>query len=85
MQVYRDDKNSFVAEIEKPAVQYAMIKIPVSIRISTVTTISPVDIKRIQEQVQIVRDGIHSSKGDHNFFCRFFFFLLGKLMGLYCS
>jgi uncharacterized lipoprotein YddW (UPF0748 family) len=67
LQVYRDDKNSFVAEIEKLAVQYAMTKIPVSIRISTVTTISPVDIKRIQEQVQIVRDGIHSSKGDHNF------------------
>jgi uncharacterized lipoprotein YddW (UPF0748 family) len=67
LQVYRDDKNSFVAEIEKLAVQYAMTKIPVSIRISKVTTISPVDIKRIQEQVQIVRDGIHSSKGDHNF------------------
>ncbi len=44
-QVYRDDKNSFIAGIEKPAVQYAMTKIPLSIGISMGTTISPVHIK----------------------------------------
>lgn len=80
LQVYRDDKNSFIAEIKKPAVQYAMTKIPVSIGISTGTTISPVNINRIQEQVQIVRDGIHSSEGDRNF-AGFSFFYWESLWG----
>jgi uncharacterized lipoprotein YddW (UPF0748 family) len=56
LQVYRDDNKSFIAEIEKPAVKLAMNKIPVSIGISTGTLVSPVDIKSIQEKVQIVRD-----------------------------
>ncbi|WP_353930733.1 glycoside hydrolase family 10 protein [Okeanomitos corallinicola TIOX110] len=55
LQVYRDDKRSFIAEIEKPAVKLAMSKIPVSIGISTGTLVSPVDIASIQEKVQLVR------------------------------
>ncbi|MBD2292302.1 glycoside hydrolase family 10 protein [Anabaena sphaerica FACHB-251] len=56
LQVYRDDNNSFITEIEKPGVKLAMTKIPVSIGISTGTLVSPVDIESIQEKVQIVRD-----------------------------
>lgn len=56
LQVYRDDKNSFIAEIEKPAVQLAMKKIPVSIGIYTGTLMNPVDIKGIKQKVQLVRD-----------------------------
>ncbi|MBD2694418.1 glycoside hydrolase family 10 protein [Anabaena catenula] len=66
LQVYRDDKNSFIAEIEKPAVQSALTKIPVSIGISTGTLISPVNINRIKEKVQIVRE--------HKFFGFSFFY-----------
>ncbi|MBE9237357.1 glycoside hydrolase family 10 protein [Anabaena aphanizomenioides LEGE 00250] len=66
LQVYRDDKKSFIAEIEKPAVKLAMKKIPVSIGISTGTLLSPVDIESIKEQVQIVRD--------HKFFGFSFFY-----------
>jgi uncharacterized lipoprotein YddW (UPF0748 family) len=66
LQVYRDDNKSFIREIEQPAVKLAMTKIPVSIGISTGTLVSPVDIERIQEKVQIVRD--------HNFFGFSFFY-----------
>ncbi|MBK1987293.1 glycoside hydrolase family 10 protein [Sphaerospermopsis aphanizomenoides BCCUSP55] len=80
LQVYRDDKESFLAEIKKPAVQLAMTKIPVSIGISTGTTISPVNISKIKEKVQFVRDGIHSSTGDLNF-AGFSFFYWESLWG----
>ncbi|MGM3305919.1 glycoside hydrolase family 10 protein [Anabaena sp. WFMT] len=66
LQVYRDDKKSFIAEIEKPAIKLALTKIPVSIGISTGTLTSPVDIDSIKEKVQIVRD--------HNFLGFSFFY-----------
>jgi uncharacterized lipoprotein YddW (UPF0748 family) len=66
LQVYRDDKTSFIAEIEKPGVKLALTKIPVSIGISTGTLTNPVDIKSIKEKVQIVRD--------HNFLGFSFFY-----------
>lgn len=56
LQVYRDDRKSFITEIDKPAVKLATKKIPVSIGISTGTLVSPVDIESIKEQIQIVRD-----------------------------
>jgi uncharacterized lipoprotein YddW (UPF0748 family) len=56
LQVYRDGKNTFISELEKPAVQLARTQIPVSIGISTGTVRNPVDIAQIREQVQAVRD-----------------------------
>ncbi|MFM2062801.1 MAG: hypothetical protein RLZZ507_2471 [Cyanobacteriota bacterium] len=66
LQVYRDENESFIREIEQPAVKLAMTKIPVSIGISTGTLVSPVDIERIKEKVKIVRD--------HKFFGFSFFY-----------
>ncbi|MTJ09362.1 glycoside hydrolase family 10 protein [Anabaena sp. UHCC 0204] len=56
LQVYRTDKKSFITEISKPAIQLAMNKIPVSIGISTGTLSKPVDITKVQEQIEIVRN-----------------------------
>ncbi|MEY3334688.1 MAG: hypothetical protein RLZZ176_2991 [Cyanobacteriota bacterium] len=56
LQVYRSDKNSFVREISKPAIKLAMSKIPVAIGISTGTLLKPVDIDKIKEQIEIVRN-----------------------------
>ncbi|MBG0742627.1 glycoside hydrolase family 10 protein [Cylindrospermopsis raciborskii LB2897] len=56
LQVYRDDNQSFIAEIKKPAVQSALKKIPVSIGISSGTLTSPVNIHSVKQKVQIVRD-----------------------------
>lgn len=56
LQVYRDGKNTFISELEKPAVQLARTQIPVSIGISTGTVHNPVDIAQIREQVKAVRD-----------------------------
>jgi uncharacterized lipoprotein YddW (UPF0748 family) len=66
LQVYRSDDDSFVREIEQPAVKLAMKKIPVSIGISTGTLVSPVDIESIKQKVKIVRD--------HKFFGFSFFY-----------
>ncbi|HLO85383.1 MAG TPA: glycoside hydrolase family 10 protein [Nostocaceae cyanobacterium] len=56
LQMYRDDKNSFIAELEQPVVQLAKTKIPVGVGISTGTVRKPVNIEQIKEQVQVVRD-----------------------------
>jgi uncharacterized lipoprotein YddW (UPF0748 family) len=56
LQVYRNDDQSFIREIENPVVKSAMKKIPVSVGISTGTLLSPVEIETIKKQVQIVRD-----------------------------
>ncbi|WYL94094.1 MAG: glycoside hydrolase family 10 protein [Gloeotrichia echinulata IR180] len=56
LQVYRDDKSSFIAELSQPAVEFARSQIPVGIGISTGTLSDPVKIAQIREQVQTVRD-----------------------------
>ncbi|MFM7407323.1 MAG: glycoside hydrolase family 10 protein [Cuspidothrix sp.] len=56
LQVYRSDKNSFMTEISKPAIKLARSKIPVAIGISTGTVSKPVDIDKIKEQIEIVRN-----------------------------
>ncbi len=56
LQAYRNDMGSFKAELNKPAVQKALKKIPVSIGITTGTGKRPVAMKQIQQQVKEVRD-----------------------------
>lgn len=56
LQVYRDDPDSFMAEISAPAVQFALSQIPVVIGISTGTLRDSVEIAQIKEQVRMVRD-----------------------------
>ncbi|MEA5503286.1 glycoside hydrolase family 10 protein [Halotia wernerae UHCC 0503] len=56
LQVYRNNKSSFIADLEKPAVKLARTQIPVAIGISTGTLRNPVEIAQVREQVQIVRD-----------------------------
>ncbi|MBD2340149.1 glycoside hydrolase family 10 protein [Calothrix sp. FACHB-156] len=56
LQVYRDNKNSFIKELEQPAVEFARGQIPVSIGISTGTLRDSVAIAQIKEQVKIARD-----------------------------
>ncbi len=56
LQVYRSDKNSFIAQLEQPSVKLAQTLIPVGIGILTGTTHKPVKIPQIKAQVQAVRD-----------------------------
>ncbi|MBD2441088.1 glycoside hydrolase family 10 protein [Nostoc sp. FACHB-110] len=56
LQVYRHNKNSFMAELEQPAVKFAQTKIPVVVGISTGTLRTPVRISQIKEQIDLVRD-----------------------------
>ncbi len=56
LQVYRSDKNSFIAQLEQPSVKLAQTLIPVGIGILTGTTHNPVKIPQIKAQVQAVRD-----------------------------
>ncbi len=56
LQVYRNNKKSFIADLEKPAVELARTQIPVAIGISTGTLRNPVEIAQVREQVKIVRD-----------------------------
>jgi uncharacterized lipoprotein YddW (UPF0748 family) len=56
LQVYRDDLKSFQAELSQSAVEVARRQIPVSIGILTGTWNRPVDVKQIQQQIQVVRD-----------------------------
>ncbi len=76
LQVYRDDLKTFLAELSQPAVQMARRRIPVSVGILSGLWSRPVEIKQIQQQVQLVRD-----RG----FAGGIFLLLGELMGLYRS
>ncbi|WP_041233138.1 glycoside hydrolase family 10 protein [Cylindrospermum stagnale] len=56
LQVYRDHQRNFIWELETSAVKFARTQIPVGVGISTGTLRHPVDIARIREQVQTVRD-----------------------------
>ena len=56
VQVYRNDLNSFIAELEKPEVQTAMHHIPVSIGILTGVKDHSVPLGQIQQQVEAVRN-----------------------------
>jgi uncharacterized lipoprotein YddW (UPF0748 family) len=56
LQVYRNDKNSFIAQLELPSIKLTRSLIPVGIGISTGTMHNPVKIAQIREQVQVVRD-----------------------------
>ncbi len=56
VQIYRNDSDSFIKELNDPAIQQTRLKIPVSIGILTGTLGHTVDIKTIQEQVKAVRD-----------------------------
>lgn len=56
LQVYRDDLDSFQAQLSQPAIQLASRLIPVAVGILTGTPRQPVSIKQIEQQVQVVRD-----------------------------
>ncbi|WP_414544880.1 glycoside hydrolase family 10 protein [Nostoc sp. CCY0012] len=56
LQVYRNNQNSFITELEQPSVKFARTRIPVGIGILTGTSKTPVKITQIQTQVQTVRD-----------------------------
>jgi uncharacterized lipoprotein YddW (UPF0748 family) len=56
LQVYRSDKNSFLAELSQPEVQNARQTIPVSVGILTGIWTNPVNIQQITEQVKVVRE-----------------------------
>ncbi len=55
-QIYRNDRKTFVAELQQIALQTARQKIPVGIGILTGSTSNPVAINQIKQQVQWVRD-----------------------------
>ncbi len=56
LQVYRNDLNVFISELEYPEVKAAQSHIPVSIGILTGLKDRPVPMQQIQTQVQKVRD-----------------------------
>ncbi|KYC37346.1 hypothetical protein WA1_47945 [Scytonema hofmannii PCC 7110] len=56
LQVYRSDKNSFLAELSQPEVQNARLTIPVSVGILTGIWTNPVNIQQVTEQVKVVRE-----------------------------
>jgi len=55
-QIYRNDRKSFIAELQQTALQTARKKIPVGIGILTGSVTNPVALKQIKQQVQWVRD-----------------------------
>jgi uncharacterized lipoprotein YddW (UPF0748 family) len=55
-QIYRNDKKTFLAELQQTTLQNARKKIPVGIGILTGSVSNPVALKQIQQQVQWVRD-----------------------------
>ena len=56
LQAYRDNLDSFAAELAQPAVQQARRQIPVAIGILTGTWGSPIAADQIEQQVNVVRD-----------------------------
>ncbi len=56
MQIYRDDLNVFVSELEYPEVKAAQSHIPVSIGILAGLKNRSIPMEQIQTQVQKVRD-----------------------------
>jgi uncharacterized lipoprotein YddW (UPF0748 family) len=61
LQVYRHDLDSFIKELEQPAVKLAHQKIPVSVGILTGTLTRPIDLEQIENQIEVVRQ--HHFKG----------------------
>jgi uncharacterized lipoprotein YddW (UPF0748 family) len=61
LQVYRHDLDSFIKELEQPAVKLALSKIPVSVGILTGTLTRPIDFEQIKSQIETVRQ--HHFKG----------------------
>ena len=55
-QIYRNDRQSFIAELQQTALKTARKKIPVGIGILTGSVTNPVTLKQIKQQVQWVRD-----------------------------
>ena len=55
-QIYRNDRKSFIAELQQTALQTARKKIPVGIGILTGSVTNPVTLKQIKQQVKWVRD-----------------------------
>ncbi|MBP5976384.1 glycoside hydrolase family 10 protein [Brasilonema sp. CT11] len=56
IQIYRDDLNVFIQELERPEVKAAQSHIPVSIGIMTGLKGKPISIQQIQTQIQKVRE-----------------------------
>ena len=56
LQLYRDDLKTFVKELERPELRAVLRRTPVSVGILAGLKKRPVPIKRIQHQVQAVRD-----------------------------
>ncbi len=56
LQVYRDDLKTFVKELERPQLRAALGRVPVSVGILAGLKNRSVPIKRIQQQVQAVRN-----------------------------
>lgn len=56
LQVYRNDLNRFIAEIERPEVEAARQSIPVAIGIITGVKPQPVPIAQVTEQVEVARN-----------------------------
>ncbi|NMG18172.1 glycoside hydrolase family 10 protein [Brasilonema bromeliae] len=56
IQLYRDDLNVFVKELEYPEVKAAQSHIPVSIGIMTGLKAKPISMQQIQTQIQKVRE-----------------------------
>jgi uncharacterized lipoprotein YddW (UPF0748 family) len=55
IQVYRDNLNTFIGELQKPEVKLASLHIPVGIGILTGVKPKPVPMKQIQTQIAAVR------------------------------
>jgi uncharacterized lipoprotein YddW (UPF0748 family) len=55
VQIYRDNFNTFISELEKPEVKAARSHIPVGIGILTGLKSKPVSLSQIQKQVEAVR------------------------------
>ncbi len=55
IQVYRHNKTDFITELKQPALKSAIQKIPVGVGIFTGNPQTPIEIKQIREQVEIVR------------------------------
>ena len=56
LQVYRDNLNSFDAELVQPTIQQTHRQIPIAIGILTGTWGNPIVTKQIEQQMNIVRD-----------------------------
>jgi len=55
LQIYRNDLNRFIEEIERPEVEAARRRIPVAIGIMTGVKPQPIPMAQVREQVEVVR------------------------------